>query len=544
MEKRWEILDKSVFRGADSVVDALLKNRGIKDRDAFFNPPRPDQLVLQLKSSFPDLDLKQLQRAVQRIKEAISAGEKITIWGDYDVDGISATALLWQSLRNLGAEVLPYIPDRFGEGYGLNSEGVRKLKEGGTNLIITVDSGITAVEEAKLARSIGVDLIITDHHLLPQNLPPAFAIVHTDHLCGTGIAWLLATQLATSNLELETSLDLVAVATVADLQPLLGVNRSLVKYGLEVLNRLQRPGLAALVEVSGLKPGSLGTYAAGWVLGPRINAVGRIRLGIEALRLLCTADRTRARQLAQVLNRANVERKALTVHTFDHAKGLVEGEKGLIVVYHDSWHEGIIGLVAGKMVEEYGRPAIVIARGEEFSKGSARSVNGLNIVDFLRTQERLLEDVGGHAAAAGFTVKTKNLDKLVSVLRKETWEPLSQLDPRPVVKIDLRLPLEHLSVGLVKELGKFAPHGVNNPDPIFLAEAVEVISEKRVGRERQHLKLMLKHRRMLMEAIWFGVEDKLALGRGQTVSLAYTPEIEDWEGKERVVLKVRDLKFS
>ncbi len=539
MEKRWEILDKSIVTSGESIVKVLLKNRGINDPGIFFSPPSPERLVSKLADYLPDLDLKQLSRAVKRIQDAIEAKEKITIWGDYDVDGVSATALMWQILHRLGANVLPYIPDRFGEGYGLNTEGIRKLMEEGSKLIITVDSGITAVEEAEFSRSIGVDLIITDHHLKPKKLPPAFAIVQTTLLCGTGVAWLLASQLTDRQEDLSATLDLVAIATIADLQPVLGVNRSLVKYGFEVLNLLQRPGITALVEVAGLKPGALGTYAAGWVLGPRINAVGRIKHGIEALRLLCTTDLTKARQLAQVLNQANTERKALTVHTFDHAKDLVDGEEGLIVVYHDSWHEGIIGLVAGKIVEEYGRPAIVIAKGKEFSKGSARSVNGLNIVDLLRTQEASLEDVGGHAAAAGFTIRTENIDKFVTRLRKETSELVSNLDPRPVLKIDLSLPLEHLNIGLIRELKKFSPYGVGNPDPVFLAEAAEVISEKRVGREHQHLKLALSPG---FEAIWFGVEDKLTFARGQIVSLVYTPEIEEWEGKERVVLKVRDLK--
>lgn len=541
MEKRWEILDKASVTDPQSIVEVLLKNRNIREPKIFFDPPPPDRLRSKLADYLSDLDSDQLDRAAKRIRAAIAAKEKITIWGDYDVDGVSATALLWQMLHRLGADVLPYIPDRFGEGYGLNTKGIQKLKEEGTTLIITVDSGITAVEEAELSRSIGVDLIITDHHLKPKKLPPAFAIVQTTFLCGTGVAWLLASRLTDRLEDLAAALDLVAIATIADLQPVLGANRSLVKYGFEVLNRLSRPGIAALAEIAGLKPGTLGSYAAGWVLGPRINAVGRIKHGIEALRLLCTTDPIRAKQLAQILNQANTERQALTVHTFDHAKGLVEGEKGLVVVYHDSWHEGIIGLVAGKIVEEYGRPAIVVAKGKDFSKGSARSVNGLNIVDLLRTQESLLEDVGGHAAAAGFTIKTKNLDEFVDRLRKEADGLIAGLDPRPVLKIDLLLSLENLSLDLIRELERFAPYGVGNSEPVFLAEAAEVVSEKRVGRERQHLKLSLSPG---FEAIWFGAEDKLTFPRGQIVSLVYTPEIEEWQGKEKVILRVRDLKPS
>ncbi|MDP1710560.1 MAG: DHHA1 domain-containing protein, partial [candidate division WWE3 bacterium] len=367
---------------------------------------------------------------------------------------------------------------------------------------------------------------------------------------------------------LNTSLDLVAIATVADLQPLLGANRALVKRGFEVLNELKRPGLAALVEAAGLKPGGLGSYAAGWVLGPRINAVGRLRHGIEALRLLCTSDSTKAHQLAQVLNSTNAQRQALTAHTFDHAKGLVDGKDDLIVVYHDSWHEGIIGLVAGKIVEEYGRPAVVIAKGKEFSKGSARSVNGINIVEVLRSQEGLLEDVGGHEAAAGFTIKSANLEKFVGSLRRETRSLLANLDPRPVLKIDLPLPIDRIDPKLAWELEEFAPYGVGNPEPVFVDWGVRVLGKKRVGRERQHLKLSLEPGRRPegalpgglegvqsctpLEAIWFSqpkAGEPRAHAQGgepaldQLVSIAYTPQIERWNGKEKVVLKIRDLKL-
>jgi len=540
VEKRWEVLNPSVVSSPQSLVGILLENRGIKDPETFFNPPNPDHLVTQLPTYLPDLNLDQLRRAAELIRRAIAAQEKIVIWGDYDVDGIAATAVLWQALHRLGADVLPYIPDRFGEGYGLNVEGIRKLKEEGVQLLITVDSGITAVEEAKFCRSLGVDLIVTDHHLKSSLLPPATAVVHTTALCGAGVAWLLASQLGADRLELAASLDLVAIATVADLQPVLGANRALVKHGFEVLNRLERPGLAALVEAAGLRPGALGTYAAGWVLGPRINAVGRVKHGIEALRLLCTSDLTKARQLAQVLNRANAERRALTAHTFDHARGLVNGKEGLIVVHHDQWHEGVIGLVAGKIVEEYGRPAVVIAKGKDFSKGSARSVSGLNIVDLLRTQEDLLEDVGGHAAAAGFTIKTENLNKFVERLRATAGELLLGKDLRPVLKVDLPLPLEQLTLRLVRELEKLAPHGVGNPEPTFLAENARVVSERRVGREQQHLKLSLAPG---FEAIWFSAEEDRGLRRGELVSLVYTPEVERWEGKERIILRIRDLRI-
>src|SRR3972149_5402571 len=340
MKKRWELVSDRKPDNLEEIKRTLLGHRGIKNQEEFFPPPKPSDLIAQSAKYFSDLDQDQLNRAVSRVKTAIQKGEKIIVWGDYDVDGICATAVLWQALYGLGAKALPHIPDRFEEGYGLGAATIKKLVGEGCRLIITVDSGITAVAEANLIKELGADLIITDHHLKPRKLPKAHAIVHTTALCGTGIAWLLARslqqtangkqpdRLAVSGMPY-AGLDLVAIATIADLQPLLRANRALVTAGFEVLNRRERPGLAALARVAGLK-GELDSYAAGWVLGPRINAVGRIRHGIEALRLLCTSNLTQAHQLAQILNQANVERQALTVHTFDHAKGLVEKGDGLI----------------------------------------------------------------------------------------------------------------------------------------------------------------------------------------------------------------------
>jgi single-stranded-DNA-specific exonuclease len=580
VEKKWQILNKSGVSNQESVVKILLKNRGIKNREAFFNPPEPSYLITQLPSYLPDLDRKQLQRAVERVESAVSNGEKIAIWGDYDVDGITATAILWSALGGpggLGAETLPYIPDRFTEGYGLSEKGIRRLADRGIKLIITVDSGITAREETACANSLGIDVVVTDHHLKPKELPPAYAVVHTDNLCGAGIAWLLASRLTANSEWLMAALDLVAIATVADLQPLLGVNRGLVKYGFEVLNRNKRPGLAALAEVAGLKPGNLGSYAAGWVLGPRINAIGRIGLpsgatadtggptklslafggGMEALRLLCTQDEVKARQLAHLLEKANKERRALTVETFNHAKGLLDQSScpagQLVVLYHDSWHEGIIGLVAGKLVEECGRPAVVIAKGEEFSKGSARSVNGFNILEALRDCSDLLEDVGGHEAAAGFTVLNENLERLTESLRRKTAKALENLDSRPVLKIDAELPLQQIDHDLVATLEKFEPCGLGNPQPVFTARGVNVLEERKVGRQKQHLKLSVSPG---FEAIWFGHGEDGGFSLGEEVSLVYTPEIDRWDGpgrkaedprhtmsgKEKLTLKIHDLK--
>lgn len=549
MEKKWEISDESAVSSQESIVELLLRNRGIKDREAFFNPPEPSYLVTKLPNYLPDLDLNQLEVAVKRVKKAIDSGEKIVIWGDYDVDGVCATAILWQTIKDLGGEVLPYIPDRFTEGYGLNKQGIEKLVGQDTRLMLTVDTGIVAYEEVEFAHSLGLDVIVTDHHLKSDRSLSSYAVVHTTNLCGTGVAWFLSSQLITDHLSLITDLDLVAIATIADLQSLLGANRSLVRAGLEVLNKAQRPGIAALIKVASLKPGGIGSWGVGWVLAPRINAIGRMEKGIEALRLLLTKNEVEAGGLAHKLDEANVRRHALTVDTLEHAKTLVaDGE--LIVVYDDSWHEGIIGLVAGRLVEEYGRPAVVIAKGEKFSKGSARSVNGVNIVDLLRSVPTdVLEDVGGHEAAAGFTVATENIPKLVEVLEEKSQGILKDLAGRPIIKIDAALPLENLTLEVVSELSRFEPFGVGNPEPVFLAEKVTVIDEQRVGKEKQHLKLFLTSGLSAQggpasgwEALWFGHAEERGFAPGEEVNLVYMPRLERYNGEEKITLKVLDLK--
>jgi len=558
MDKKWQVVKRLQTTAGrvdeTTVINTLLENRAIKDPDYFFKPPKVEEILDGLDTFFLDLNINQLKKASKRVKKALTNGEKVAIWGDYDVDGICSTAVLWQVLHDLGVNVTPYIPDRFSEGYGLNTEGIKKLKDNGVRLIITVDSGITAAEEVASAVDLGIDVIVTDHHIKPKNLPKAHSIVHTTNLCGTGVAWVLSAQLAKSKRKVTQLLDLVAIATVADMQPLTGANRSLVKEGFKVLNRLERPGLAALVEASHLEKGSLGSYAAGWILGPRINAVGRageisggLTLNLEALRLLCTNNITQARELAHVLSAANLKRRSLTESVMEAALTKVEG-KGLIVVFEDGWHEGVIGLVAGRLVTEYGRPAVVIAKGEEFSKGSARSINGLDILKVLRENKNLLEDVGGHEAAAGFTVRNENLDQFISDLKSSTREAISRLDPRPILKIDMELPLDNLTYSLVNALEDFKPYGMGNPEPLFVAWNVDVISSRFVGKDKTHLKLNLAPG---FEAIWFGALKKLErqgrsgrLSRGDRVSVVFAPNREKWKGKEKLVLKITDLKID
>jgi len=536
MDKRWRVLNEQTLQDPQEIVAALLKNRAISNQEEFFTPPSPQSFLANLKSYLPDLNVKELEKATKRIKSALKKKEKIVVWGDYDVDGVAATSILWRVLWDLGANVVPYIPNRFKEGYGLNKEGLKRLKEEGAQLVVTVDSGITAVEEIAYGNSLGLEFIVTDHHVKVKKVPPAYSIVHSTLTCGAPLSWILASQI-TDFSQVEKELDLVALAVIADLQPVVGANRILLKAGFKVLNRLKRPGLASLAKSAGLQSGSLGSYAAGWVLGPRLNAAGRLKDGMEALRLLSTKNFPQAKELADSLGAANTERKKITDEIAKEAR-LQVGEEGPIVVHSENWHEGVIGLVAGLLVREYGRPAIVISQGEEFSKGSARSVNGLNIVEALQDYRPHLIDLGGHAAAAGFTLETVNLANFLLALREGLGSRLSSLDTRPVLKADLRIPLSAVSFELASALGDFEPTGLGNPAPLFLAEGAEVLSSRPLGKEGKHLSLQVSPG---LEAVWFGAGDQDFL-RGERVSFLFTPEIRRYMGKERLSLRVTDLR--
>ncbi|MBL7150835.1 single-stranded-DNA-specific exonuclease RecJ [Candidatus Microgenomates bacterium] len=456
--KRWQIIKKQKTKNkkqkTEEIIKIILNNRGLttkKKIEDFLASPDPSHLTLKVLG----ISKRELNKAVKRIKKAIDNKESIIVYSDFDADGICGAAILWETLNSLSAKTMPYIPDRIKEGYGLSKTGIDKvLKEYNASLIITVDQGITAKKEVKYAKKRGIDVIITDHHVLPKKPPKPLATIHTTSLSGAGVAWVLARHLTASQGkkisfkevsklsfgELASGnsdhLALAAIGTIADLIPLIGPSRSIVKYGLEELNQTKRIGLKALFKESGIEQGEIGTYHVGFIIAPRLNAMGRIVHAIDSLRLLCTRDRVQAKSLAQKLNQTNRERQKLMSETTNHAKELLKGqslktkrtvlEKRLIFLSHDSYHEGVIGLVAGKLVEKFYRPAIVVSQGEIYSKASARSINGFNIVEAIRSCSDLLVDCGGHPMAAGFTVETKHLEKVKSKLEKLAGQEISQ----------------------------------------------------------------------------------------------------------------------
>ena len=566
---KWKILSRTKSNQPADVVKAVLRNRGLTTKEEieeFLNPVKPEQFTAKDLG----LDRGEIKKALARIEQAIHQKEDILIYGDYDADGICATAILWESLYKLTRNVLPYIPERVSEGYGLNENSIKNLKLRTQNLklIVTVDNGITAAEKIKFAKEQGIDVIVCDHHQLRETLPNCAAVVHTDRVCAAAIAWFLAKEL-TADCRLQTFanrkavdarretveyLDLVAIASISDLEPLIGVNRSFVKYGLEALNQTKRCGLLAIMEEAGIQPGSIGTYEVGYIIGPRLNAMGRMEHALESLRLVCTGKFAQAKELAAKLGLTNKERQVLTEETARHA---IESSKlnlssdaqnsKLIFVSHQSYSQGVIGLVAGKLVEEFYRPAIVVSIGEIYSKASARSISGFNIIEAIRAHSDLLVDAGGHPMAAGFTVETAKVELLKQRLLAEAERQISEDVLQKTLKIDLELPFRGISMELWQALSNLRPFGLGNYEPVFKSQAV-VKDFRVVGSTGKHLKLTLNespivHRSPItFSAIAFNQGawmDKLK--PGQEVEVAYGLTLNDWNGQKNLELKVKDL---
>jgi len=570
---KWKILNqlKTKDNTVGEIVQILLENRGLKTKkgiEEFLNPVKPDNFT----AKDLDIDAKEIAKAVKRINKAIVGGESIVVYGDYDADGICAAAILWETLYKLTKNVLPYIPERVSEGYGLNCDSISKLKTSAFSkasadkqnpqlkLIITVDHGITANEKIKYAKELGIDVIVCDHHQVGKEKPDCTAIIHTEKICATAISWFLAREFFKELPDRQfkpipyrsENLDLVAIATIADLEPLVGVNRSFAKYGLEALRKTSRCGLLAILEEAGIKKEEIGTYHVGYIIAPRLNASGRIEHALESLRLLCTANKEQAKDLAEKLGRINKERQLLTEETTRHAiessKFKVQSSK-LIFIEHESYNQGIIGLVAGKLVEEFYLPSIVVSKGEIYSKASARSISGFNIIEAIRAQSDLLVDAGGHPMAAGFTVETIKLE----ILRQRlTTFADAQIQPELLEKnlrIDLELPFSVLTLQLWEEIQQMSPFGLGNPEPVFMSKAI-VADWRTVGSEGKHLKLTLRgqmaenERENVFSAIGFGM-GKLAseLKVDQDAEIAYNLSLNEWNNKKHLELKLKYLQW-
>jgi single-stranded-DNA-specific exonuclease len=562
-DKRW-IIPPLITPEADSALGAfpqplrqILFNRG-------FATEAEARAYLNAKADFntDPFQMTGMQSAVDRIRFAIQQGEPIAIYGDYDVDGVTATALLVQSLQMLNADVRGYIPNRFEEGYGLNNEAMDKLKAEGVKLVITVDCGIRSPDEARHAQSIGLDLIISDHHHPAEGaLPPALAVInpkqHGDtypdkDLAGVGIAYKIAEALfADKGDEMKARLiellDLVALGTVADLAPLVGENRILVRKGLRQMRQTTRQGLFSLAAVAEIALAKVNAGNIGFSLGPRLNAAGRLKEALAAFELLTTRDVFRAGELAQVLDMQNRERQKITRIMQMQAEEIAladDPESFLLFAAHEEFNSGVVGLAASRLTETHYRPAIVAARGSDETRGSCRSIPEFHITDALDQCADLLVRHGGHAAAAGFTVKNENLSELVSRLKTIAKEKLAAQDLRPTLLADAEVSLTVIRPDLIKILSYLEPTGYGNRDASFVARNVRVKNTRTVGADGKHLKLSLEDENKYgHDAIGF------RLGEWQNImppriDILFTYEVNEYNGRVGYQLNLKDLKAA
>lgn len=547
------------FREWPPLVAQVLYNRGYRDATA------AARFVDNHVGSGNPFSLTGMFEVVTRIRAAIEAGERIVVHGDFDADGVTATALLVETLHALGARVAPYIPDRVDEGYGLNKEALDRMVETGVGLVVTVDCGIRAHEEIAHARALGLDVLVTDHHNLGETLPQANALInpkrpgegyHYHDFAGVGLAYKLAEALLLAqqrtpvgtprhNLDPDELLDLVALGTVADMVPLTGENRALVAAGLARMNAAPRPGIAALLARAGVTPGDVDAERISFALAPRINAAGRLDHAIQAYKLLHTRDPRRAKVLADHLEELNSRRRAITDQAVARAEAALDPSAPLLFVAAEDFIEGIVGLVAGKLMERYHRPVVVVRRGEMESRGSARSIAGFHITAALDACQSLLVRHGGHAAAAGFTVETARLPELAARLTELAAATFPTPPPLPPYEADADARLELIDEQIVAALERLAPFGQENPAPRFVLRGLAVRDAK-CSRNGHHLVLKLADgRNQIWKAIAFRQGDWLSARQLPTViDVLAELKREYWRGSAELKLYITDLRPS
>ncbi|HPV70408.1 MAG TPA: single-stranded-DNA-specific exonuclease RecJ [Candidatus Magasanikbacteria bacterium] len=593
MEKIWQLADKisedfkKEFPEIPGTILQLLNNRGLTKQtqiDEFLYPDYSQDV------HDPFL-FQDMEKAVTRIYQAIENKELIVIHGDYDADGVCAAAIIYLTLKSLGAEHLDiFLPDREIDGYGINKNTINILAEAKTKLLISCDCGISNFEEVTLARSKNIDVIITDHHNVPQNIPPANAIIHPKvpnepypdkGLSGGGVAFKLIQALTKYNLaqkywgnqntKLENFekwlLDLVAISSVADMVPLLGESRTLTKYGLIVLNKTKRAGLKHLIEISTLgknhtnsSPIKLTTSNISFQLAPRINAAGRVKHANNAFQLLIAADEDEAKELARELNANNQERQKITEKMVSEAKAQInetnQDKAPIIFVIKENWPIGLVGLIASKLCNEFYKPVLVMTQTDGKIHGSGRSINEIDIMKKMVKLSNLFEKYGGHPQACGFTLKNSSQEGLEN-FKKQFLDLINQelLDKKiiPILPIDAEVSLEEINWDLFDLLEKFEPFGQNNPEPKYLARGLTVACVEAVGGNCQHLKLLVKHNSLehkKMIGFNFGDENKVGknwcefLKPGDIIDVVFEISVNQWNGNRELQLKIVDLKLN
>jgi single-stranded-DNA-specific exonuclease len=602
--RRWNVFEPHVSAKSlaerlkvSPVVAQILLNRGVSEPEDCSNFLRPSLKCLHA----PDL-IPNLMHAADRIAKAIRDKEKIVVYGDYDVDGITAVAILWHAIRCLGGEVQYYIPHRIDEGYGLNAEALTQICDSGAKVIITVDCGITAVGPAKIARERGVDLIITDHHewheiaapLTDENpgpiLPTCYAIVHprlpasslplavpgeragergpsasypNPYLCGAGVAFKLAWGIGMAvsgsprvseefRAYLMEATALAALGTVADVVPLVGENRVLTFYGLHALNQSKLHGIKALIKSAGLEGKPIDGYHVGFLLAPRLNASGRMGHANLAVQMLTDADPAKADEIAEYLENQNRARQATEKKILEEALAQIE-ERGYgkddhraVVLAGEGWHPGVIGIVASRIVDRFHRPAIMIALNNGTGQGSGRSVSGFHLAKALELCGEHLEAFGGHEMAAGLKIRSENFETFRDAFLAHANQAIDPTLLIPELRLDCEAQLMHMSEALVNDLARLGPFGHGNRKPLLCCRGVTLAgAPRRVGKTGEHLQLYIRQGQTFMRCIAFGAGDWFEkLNEGMTLDLAVEPQINEFNGRTNVELMVKDLQIA
>ncbi len=536
---------------SDQIIDYLLKDRGISDKKIFFNPPHPTDI--HFEDFFEDTSSfkKNRTNVLTLLNDIKKSGNAIVVYTDYDADGITGGAILWETLYLLGFNAMPYVPNRKTEGYGFSKKGIDAVKKQfNPALIISVDHGIVAHEQIAYAKSLGVPIIITDHHQkLDRKHDDAMAVFHTDKLSGSGVAYFFAKELyenfnppaGGSNFKLLENnfssdyLALASIGTISDLVSLVGPARSITKHGLAAFKKINRAGVNELLKEAGIADRDITPYEVGFIIAPRINAFGRLGHALDALRLLCTKQEKRAYELAQMAGETNRMRQELVEKALKEAEQMVDTNKKLIIIYSQNWEEGIIGLIASRIAEKFYRPTIAMTKSDGFAKASARSVGTFDITAFLRSLKDYLVDVGGHKAAAGFTIETKYISKFIKKSEEKAKSMLSDSDLVRHINVDAQIPLSVATTKLAQNLEKLAPFGIGNPKPLFYSQG-KLIEARLLGKKNDHLKIHIKDKDSFpLEVIFFNEGKKFAdLSRGQKMSIVYNLAIDRWNEGEKL----------
>ncbi len=556
MDIEWKIKK----RAYDDVISQLLYARGVigldatkADVDKFINPDFSRDLGDPQK--LPDI-----KKAISRIKKAKDNNEKVGIYADYDADGIPGAAFLARAFKKLDIDFEVYIPSR-AEGYGMSKSGIDHLIGKGVNLMFTVDLGIKNFDEAKYCKEKNIDLIISDHHLPDKDMPEALAVINPkradskypfNELSGAGVAFKIVEALKTSYPKIITekflkwNLDLIAISTISDVVPLIDENRVLAKYGLIVLRKTKNIGLEKLIESAEIDKGSIGAYHVGFLMGPRINAPGRIDDASKAYQLLVSEDPKESKKIAKFLEVKNFDRQEIMKQVETEAKNKIirnKLDKNKVILVSGNWSKGVLGPSASSLVQFFNKPVILLAKDKGILSGSSRSVEGVNIFEVLKSCAKFLNKFGGHKGAAGLSLDQKKYDDFSNCLEKSADKMISDKDLVKKIKVDMELKFSEVNQYLLKDLEMLEPHGMGNPKPVFMSRKVSIEDFRYVGADKNHLSMQLKKDSKTFKSIYFNYEqDKSKIRRGNMIDLVYGLEEDVWNGKRNISLKIKDIR--